>query len=59
MARMYNDGIPRYQNDMEVTVLAYGQVVKNGEVVDVDDDLVEMMSGGVLDVDTKMMQTRP
>ena len=24
MARMYNDGIPRYQDDIEVTVLAYG-----------------------------------
>jgi hypothetical protein len=22
--RMYNDGIPRYQDDIEVTVLAYG-----------------------------------
>ena len=28
---------------------------QNGEVVDVEDDLVAMMSGGVLDVDTKMM----
>ena len=24
MARMYNEGIPRYQDDIEVTVLAYG-----------------------------------
>ena len=59
MARMYNEGIPRYQGDTEVTVLAYGLVVKNGEVVDVDEDLMAMMSGGVLDVDTKMMETRP
>ena len=28
---------------------------QNGEVVDVEDDLVAMMSGGVLDVGTKMM----
>ena len=28
-------------------------------MVDVDDDLVAMMSGGVLDVDTKMVYTRP
>ena len=41
MARgIYNGGIPRYQDDMEVTVCG-------------------MMSGGVLDVDTKMMQTHP
>ena len=58
MAKMYIEGIPRYQGDTEVTVLAYGQVVKNGEVVDVDDDLAAMMSGGVLDVDTKMIETR-
>ena len=41
MARViYNGGIPRYQDDMEVTVCG-------------------MMSGGDLDGDTKMMETRP
>ena len=28
MARMYNDEISKYQDDMEVTVLAYGEVSK-------------------------------
>ena len=36
-----------YNGVVEVTVLLY------------NDDLVAMMSGGVLDVDTKMMETRP
>ena len=31
----------------------------NEEVVNVDDDLVAMMSGGDLDGDTNMMETRP
>ena len=31
----------------------------DGEVVKVDDDLEAMMRGGVLDVETKMMETRP
>ena len=31
----------------------------DGELVKVDDDLEAMMSGGVLDVETKMMETRP
>ena len=31
----------------------------DGEVVRVDDDLEAMMSGGVLDVETKIMETRP
>ena len=35
--------------------LIYGIWCQIGEVVDVEDDLVAMMSGGVLDVDTKMM----
>ena len=31
----------------------------DGEVADVDDELEVMMSCGVLDVDTKMMEIRP
>ena len=54
MARMYNDGIPRYQGDRGYcSCLRLG--CQNGEVVDVDDDLAVMMSCGVLDVDTNMM----
>ena len=52
---MYNDVV-------EVTVegfLVCKTRTDDGEVVNVDDDLVAMMSGGVLNVDTKMMETRP
>ena len=47
--RMYNDGIPRYQDDIEVTVLAYGQGVKMVKVDDVESLL--KLSGGVTDVE--------
>ena len=45
---MYNDVI-------EVTVFAYGWVCQNDEVVNVDDDLMAMMSGGALDVELFLM----
>ena len=45
---------------MEVTVEGFSYVwTDDSEVVKVDDDLEAMMSGGVLDVETKMMETRP
>ena len=58
---IYNGGIPRYQDDMEVTIrfLICTPQMDDGEVVKVDDDLEVMMSGGVLDVETKTMETRP
>ena len=55
----YNGGIPRYQDDMEVTVEGFSYVwTDDSEVVKVDDGLEAMMSGGVLDVQTKIMETR-
>ena len=46
---MYNDGIPRYQDDIEVTVVAYGQGVKMVKVADVKS--LAKLSGGVVDVE--------
>jgi hypothetical protein len=40
-----------YNGVVEVTVLAYGWGCQNDEVVNVDDDLMAMMSGSVLDVE--------
>ena len=57
MARgIYNGGIPRYQDDMEVTVKCLSFVSHGRMKVKWSKS---MMSGGVLDVETKMMETRP
>ena len=54
-----NTTIPRWYGGYRRGFLVCKPQTDDGEVVNVDDDLVAMMSGGDLDGDTKMMDTRP